>query len=1388
MPGASTICARWLRAARTALVAAGLVLAPALPGSAQSQQEDVGFITGFLQDVLSEAGREVRILGFEGALSSRATIRELTIADDDGVWLVLRGAVLDWNRAALLRRQVEINELAADEIILLRLPEGTGNGLDLPAPEARDFTLPELPVSLRIGRLRIEKLRLEAPVLGETAELTVDGFARLADGAGETRLEARRTDGPRGLFRVQGSFDNASRVLDIDLALEEEADGIAARLLDLPGRPEAEFEVSGTGPLSDFSAQILLATDGVTRLVGQVELTAEAAAGPDGGAASVQRFRAALGGDIAPLLDDDLHPFFGDGVQFVAEGAALPDGRLEVEFIDLRAENISVTGSFLLGADRLPEVMQLRGLIATRDGSPAQLPVADGDATVDRVRLLLDFDAARGEDWSADITVDDLWTPGFAAARLALVGEGRIFRSEVGRGVEADFSFSAEGLEPADPGLAEALGQRLTGRANLSWTEGQPLALRSFGLAGRDFVLNGAGQVDGMRIAGRIEARADALERVSKLAGRPLGGVLRGVIEGEFALLTGAFDLSARFSGQDLSAGIDELDRLLAGSSQIVASVRRDTTGTEIRQLSADAQTLSANVSGRVASGEADVSAVLDFRNLSVMGMGYGGSLAGTARYSASDDRQQLTARAEGRDLSVGIAELDGLLRGLSEVDIDLTRSERVVQVETLRIAANRIALSAGGRIGPDDIAITADLGLQDLSALGPRYGGAIRGSATLTETGGVRRLRAELTGQDLAAGIAELDRLLAGTSRVDMDVRSDGGAGFDIDRFALMASGLSAAATGRVEPGASALDVEMEFGDLGVLGARYGGNLRATGTLREEGSLRSATLEATAQGLAVGIPQVNALLRGSTELRLAASEQDGRIRIGGFRLSNPQMLAEANDAGADRLQIRARVNDLSLVAPGVVGTLAIIGELEETEAGYRLDLTGRGPVGTEARVIGTVDADLARVDLAVTGSGDLALANPSLDTITIQGPVGFDLRVQGRPVLSSVSGRASTSGARIVSPRQLITVDDVAGTATLSGGRAALEGSARLGGGQVSARGSMGLDLPFPVDLQVTVAGARITDRRIFETTVDGTLAVAGPLRTGGTISGNVRLSDTELRLPSTGLGGSGFIPPMRHVNEPSDVRRTRDHAGLTTGRGDGGPRIPWNLDLAVSSPNRIFLRGRGLDAELGGTLILRGTTAEVVPSGEFGLIRGRLDLLGRRFTLSDGFARLQGRFIPFVQLVAATTTRELSARIIVSGEADALELRFESVPELPDEEILARLLFGQELGRLSAFQAAQLASAVATLAGRGGDGIIGNLRQAFGFADFDITSDTQGQAALRVGRYLAENIYTDITVDSQGRSEVSINLDVSPSVTVRGRTDSEGRSGVGIFFERDY
>ena len=234
--------------------------------------------------------------------------------------------------------------------------------------------------------------------------------------------------------------------------------------------------------------------------------------------------------------------------------------------------------------------------------------------------------------------------------------------------------------------------------------------------------------------------------------------------------------------------------------------------------------------------------------------------------------------------------------------------------------------------------------------------------------------------------------------------------------------------------------------------------------------------------------------------------------------------------------------------------------------------------------------------------------------------------------------------------------------------------------------------------------------------------------------------------------------------------------------------PANPPRLDLQINAPNQIFIRGRGVDAEMGGALRVTGTTRNVIPIGQLELIRGRVDLLGKRFDLAEGLVELQGSLVPVIRLVAETSQNGITTRVIIDGEARDPEITFESSPELPEEEVLSQLLFGRGLDNISPLQAAQLANAIAVLAGRGGEGIVGNLRNQFGLDDLDLQTDAEGNVQVRAGKYLSENLYTDVAVGNNGKSTINLNLDVTESLTARGSVDSEGQSTLGIYFERDY
>ena len=123
----------------------------------------------------------------------------------------------------------------------------------------------------------------------------------------------------------------------------------------------------------------------------------------------------------------------------------------------------------------------------------------------------------------------------------------------------------------------------------------------------------------------------------------------------------------------------------------------------------------------------------------------------------------------------------------------------------------------------------------------------------------------------------------------------------------------------------------------------------------------------------------------------------------------------------------------------------------------------------------------------------------------------------------------------------------------------------------------------------------------------------------------------------------------------------------------------------------------------------------------------------------MSEATLALEGDFVPVVAVAASNESDGVTSFVRIDGPATEPVVSFTSSPPLPEEEVLSHLLFGRGIQNLSALQAAQLANAVATLAGKGGVGIVGRLRQGFGLDDLDVQTGAEGGATLRAGKRLA-------------------------------------------------
>lgn len=1261
---------------------AGVLVALGLAGPALADDRDT--LTALLEDNLSGAGRLVTITGFQGALSSQATIQELTIADGQGVWLTLKGVTLDWNRAALLGGTLAVNQLSADEIDLDRLPVAE-QGTSLPAATAQPFALPSLPVAVSLGKISARSFALGPAVLGQKVTGTLDADASLIDGQGHIRLAVERTDAVLGRLSLIAVYANATDELTLAVEAEEAAGGLAVSALGVPGKPSAHLVLGGKGPLTGFTANLRLDTDGVTRLAGAVKLT--------GGSDGAREFTADLGGNMAPLFAPDYAAFFGDRIALHVQGRREADGRLDLPELTLTAAALDLKGAVAIAADGLPLKVDLKGTLRAADGAPVLLPLAGTPTRVGRADLALAYDAAVSEDWTGRLHVAGLDRADLKADDLELAGQGHI-RHGGAAGVTAAVTLDAVGLAPADPALAQALGTEADGTVTLDWLSGSgKVALSDLSLHAGDVVLATRGTIGGietgLRLDGHVDLTAGDLTRFAALAGQPLAGAVDLSLDGWVSPLSGQFDADIAAKGQALRSGVAQVDGLLAGASTLTLAGKRDEGGTTLRRLTLQADGLDADVAGRVTASGADVSGKVALADLSVLNLGVKGGIAADASFSGSLDSGHLVLTGTGTDLSMGQAQADALAKGETTLALDLAL--------------------AGSRIG-----IT----------------------------------RADISGPALHLGV-----------------------------------------TGSYDPAGSDLSATLDLPQLAVLQPGWSGRLSAQASLTGTPRALAAKLEAQSQDLAIGNALADKLIRGAGTLSAEVQVQGRRLLVDRLTLSTPAFSASATGRARD-LQVRGQVNNLGLILPDFPGVLRLDGSVQQTDAATALDLKLSGPGQIDARVAGTLAPGFGQGKLTARGTALAGLANPFIAPRVLAGDLSFNLALDGPLALNSVTGTVGLKDGRMADPDLPIALEGMTLASRLSGGTADVNlKSGFKGGGEVQVTGSVGLLPPMPADLKIRLAGATLRDPNLYQTRVDGLLTFQGPALGGATVAGTVTLDRTELSIPSTGIGSLPVLADLRHTGDDSAVKATRVRAGLEQAVGGGGRAgVGYGLDVTMRAPNQVFIRGRGLDAELGGTVKLAGTTAAIVPSGGLSLIRGRLDLLGKRLTLSEATLQMQGALIPYVRIAATTESDGFAISAVIEGRADDPQVSFTSSPALPQEEALARLLFDKSLQNLSAFQAAQLAGAVATLAGKGGEGLIGKLRQSAGLDNLDIQSDGTGNTSVTAGKYLSDKLYTELTVDQDGKSTVNLNLDLSPHITLRGSVDDTGNTGVGVFLERDY
>ena len=1356
-----------------------------------AEDEDRGFIAGLLERALGGDGRIVRIVGFAGALSSTATIDEITIADGDGIWLTLDDVAMTWNRRALLRGTIDIQELRAARIDLPRLPV-TEPGIDVPNAEASPFALPDLPAAIVIAQLDIATLALGAPVLGETADLSLSGMASLAGGAGDVTLIAQRIDGSQANFNLAASYANDTRALGIDLDISEAAGGLISGLMDLPGRPSVSLKVAGDGLLSDFAATLDLRTDGAPRLLGTLALQSEA----DGPMA----FDVDVNGDVTALFLPQYAEFFGPDVSLNAQGNQDSDGALQLDSFALDTRALRLGGQAALNRDGWPTLLDITGQVSDPNGDAVLLPAGGEETRIDAADLTVSFDASDSNALTAAIRIAGLDRSDVKAGAVTMNMDGTLSGDVNAIGaLQVRVDLDASDLGFADPALAGAVGAVVRGGLDVGYGDDAPLRLGNLSLRGAAWDLGGNVVIQSLSqdfaTTFDVALNTPDLSAFADLAGLALDGA-GSISASGTAALGGFFDVELNGTTQDLALGIEQADAVLAGTTNVGLSARRDETGTFLDALTLNNAALAADVSAQLQSGASD--ARFDIRlndasqvvpelsgPLTVNGTALqtgedwdmSAALAGPLDATANVDAQ-ITGGDVNIDLSAAVPDLQPLVPAISggaTISAKAVQSDGAWDFDTTLQGPFDSAATASGRFADGVLSTTYTAFLPSLDPFVPDIPGAVSLTGTVQQVPQGWEFDTNVSGP-YASSARTRGQFLDGVLRADYTA--------NLPNISDVAPGVPGAAS--VRGNVQQVPEGWEFT------TNLSGPYDSTGNV--SGSYKAARLATAFQ---VAVPNLSSLAPGVS----GALEVDGTLAQldDGWSVEteisgpyNSTGTVDGTFGGAGTIARYAlQMPEVGALVPQMSGAAAITGTATQGPRGFDIDAAFQGPSGTTANVQGLVGAD-GQLALDARGQAQLGLINPFIAPRSITGPVSFDLTVDGPPELGSVQGQITTQGTRIAMPNLPLSFSDLSGAVSLSRGQAQLDLNGQVTeGGAIRISGPIALSGDFAGQLAVALNSVVVTDNVLYNSILDGDISVNGPLTGGARIAGTVNVGETNVLVPASTVSTLGTIPEITHIGETRPSMQTRDRAGLIkqeTTPTSTGTSTPYPLDITVNVPSRIFVRGRGLDAELGGSLRIEGTSDNTVSTGEIELIRGRLNVLSKRFDLDVGRVQFQGRFVPYIRFLATTPIENGTATITVEGPADDPEVIFSATPEAPQDQVLAQIFFGRDISQLTAFQALQLASAVATLAGNGGETLMSRLRGSIGVDDLDVVADEEGNAELRAGKYLSDNVYTDITVGGKDGPELSLNIDLTPTVTVRGTVASDNSTGIGIFVEKDY
>jgi len=542
---------------------------------------------------------------------------------------------------------------------------------------------------------------------------------------------------------------------------------------------------------------------------------------------------------------------------------------------------------------------------------------------------------------------------------------------------------------------------------------------------------------------------------------------------------------------------------------------------------------------------------------------------------------------------------------------------------------------------------------------------------------------------------------------------------------------------------------------------------------------------------LGTGELDAEAQLRG----RRTAPVGQASVRLTGLKLANSA--AAGLPAVNLRGTVRFRGRTASLFA--------------ELDAGRKSKVTmkGRAPLGKTGKVA-----------IRIAGRMDVALMNSILEARgeRATGTLTVDASVAGTAHAPKIRGVVLLRNGDLRDYAEGVHLDHI--NARLAGGQGVLRIEslmARAGPGDLSAKGTVGVLQPgMPVHISLSAHRIQPITNDILTANLNAHLLVAGTLRKRLDLTGAVHINHASISIPN------GFPPSVATLNVIRPGRKPQPVAAAA-------PRLVIALGLTLDAPAAIFVQGRGLDAQLGGQLKVLGTSDSPQVNGGFSMIRGTFSLAGTNLNFTSGKVSfngqgLKGTIDPTLDFVAQSTVNyngPTTVTLHITGFADSPKIALTSNPPLPQDDLLALLLFGEPASKLSAIQVAETGAALASLSGIGpaGGGSGGSkwnpltwIKKGLGLNTLSVGgaappggaaagggTQTSG-ASITAGKYISNRVYLAATQTTSGASQVQVDIDLTQylklltrlgngTATAQGTTpENDPGSSIGIAWQMPY